>query len=248
MQLDNPVFVPNSTLPETAFDGQMCFLTGVGLHQYIAGQWQPMTGGGAVAPAVKESMAQKQVTTTDVLLYTADKKITATELTLVTPETSVEISLYLKRGSTTYKLFDRSYFDGYLTTIISVSIPLEIGDQIFASATSGPSFNVTLTGVATSNQRLIVLNNVPVGTTTVFSAMANLTITNILLCNTANADATTTVNIKRAGSTAEDAVFLNQLLTAAGEVIMGDINTAINNGSSIQVVTDQTVTLLITAI
>lgn len=247
MQLDNPVFVPNSSFPEVAFDGQMCFLSGVGLHQHIAGQWLPMSGAGTVA-AVKESMAQKQVTTTDVLLYTADKQITATELTLVTPETSVEVTLYLKRGSTVYKLFDRSYFDGYLTTIISISIPLEVGDQIFGSATEGPSFNVTLTGVATTNQRLIVLNNVPVGTTTVFAAMTNLTITNILLCNTANADATTTVNIKRADSAAEDAVFLNQLLTAAGEVIMGDISTAINNGSSIQVVTDQVVTLLITAI
>ena len=247
MQLDNPVFVPNSALPEVAFDGQMCFLTGVGLHQYMGGQWLPMSGAGAVA-AVKESMAQKQITTTDVLLYTATKKITATELTLVTPETSVEVTLYLKRGSTTYKLFDHSYFDGYLTTIISIAIPLEVGDEIYASATNGPSFNVTLTGVATTNQRLIVLNNVPVGTTTVFNAMANLTITNILLCNTANTQATTTVNIKRAGSTQQDAVFLNQLITAAGEVIMGDISTAINNGSSIQVVTDQTVTLLISAI
>lgn len=247
MNLDNPIFVPNSAFPEEAYDGQMSFLTGVGLHQHIAGQWLPMSGSGTVA-AVKEPMAQKQVTTTDVLLYTADKLITATELTLVTSSAAVEISLYLKRGSTTYKLFDKAYFEGYLTTIIGIAVPLEIGDEIYGSATEGPSFNVTLTGVTTTNQQLIVLNNILSGTSTVYTATANLTITNLVLCNTASASTTTTVNIKRADSSAEDAVFLNELITGSGEVILGDLSTAIDSGSTIQVVTDQPITLLITAV
>ncbi|MNH39635.1 hypothetical protein D3C87_1822670 [compost metagenome] len=75
-----------------------------------------------------------------------------------------------------------------------------------------------------------------------------MTITNLVLCNTAGVDTTTTLNVKRSGSTTVDAMFLNQLITAAGEVIMGDISTAIDTGTVISVTTDQPFSLLITAI
>lgn len=37
MQLDNPVFVPNDTLPETGSEGQLAFLQDVGMHQFVGG-------------------------------------------------------------------------------------------------------------------------------------------------------------------------------------------------------------------
>lgn len=252
MQLDNPVFVPNATLPETGSEGQLVFLQDVGLHQFVGGVWAPFGGGsegGSGTPAAqKEPMVQKQVTTVDSLLYTATKKITLTELALVTPTTSAEITIYLKRGGVSYKLFDAAYFDAYLTTIIAMQIPLSIGDQIFASVTNGPSFNVTLTGVASGAEQLIVLTNVTAGTQTLYTAIKGMTITNLVLCNTAGVDTTTTLDIKRSGSSTADAMFLNQLITAAGEVIMGDISTAIDTGTVISVTSDQPFALLITAI
>ncbi|MNC45353.1 hypothetical protein D3C75_943100 [compost metagenome] len=223
----------------------------VGLHQFIGGVWAPFGGGegGSGTPAApKEAMAQKQITTVDSLLYTATKKITLTELALVTPTTAAEVTVYLKRGGVSYKLFDAAYFDAYLTTIITMQIPLSIGDQIYAGVTNGPSFNITLTGVASGAEQLIALTNVSAGTQTLYTATKGMTITNLVLCNTAGVDTTTTLNIKRSGSTTADAMFLNQLITAAGEAIMGDIETAIDNGTEIIVTTDHPFTLLITAI
>lgn len=251
MQLDNPVFVPTATLPEIGSEGQLAFLQDVGMHQYLGGQWVPFGGGsgGSITPtASKEPMAQKQVTSVDTLLYTAAKKITLTELALVTPTTSAEVTIYLKRGGVSYKLFNAAYFDAYLTTIIAVEIPLSVGDQLFASVTNGPSFNVTLTGVASGAEQLIALSNISAGTQTVFTATKSMIITNLVLCNTAGVATTTTLNIQRNGSSAADALFFNQLITAAGEAIMGDISTAIDSGTTINVTSDQPFTLLITAI
>jgi len=251
MQLDNPVFVPNDTLPVTGVEGQLAFLNAVGMHQYLGGVWVPFGGGstGPVTPAAtKEPMVQKQVTTIDSLLYTATKNITLTELALVTPTTSAQITIYLKRSGVSYVLFDAAYFDAFLTTIIALQIPLSIGDQIFASVTNGPSFNITLTGIASGAEQLIALANVAAGTQTIYTATTGMTITNLVLCNTAGVDTTSTLNIQRSGSATADSMFLNQLITAAGEVIMGDISTAIDAGTVISVTSDQPFALLITAI
>lgn len=246
MIFDNPTFSQNFNLPTSPTDGQTCFLDGVGLYQFVNGQWALLTGSGGTTTAIPQPISQKYISSNDVLLYIASSRVTVKELTLVTTE-PVEITVYLKRQGAIYKIFDRAYFDGYLTTIVGLGIPLEIDDELYATATNGPGFSITLSGYTSGAERLIVAKNVMAGTFNVFDSTKSQIVTNVALCNIADDVAETTLVIKRSDSTEIASVFLNQLLTQAGEVVLADFAMAIDTGSTIQITTDKPVSLLITA-
>lgn len=248
MIFDNPTFLQNVNLPRDAIDGQTAFIEGIGLHQFVNGAWI-VTGGNTNGntTTIPQPISQHSISTVDTLLYQAKAAITVKELTLVTADAPVEITVYLMRQGTKHNILDRAWFDGYLTTIASVSIPLIDGDALYASATNGPSFNITLSGAVTTNESLVVAANVTVGTSTVFTAQKPMTVCNLILCNAANITTETSVSIKRANSDETSSVFLNQVLTQAGEVVMADFAMAIDTGSTINVTTDHPISLLITA-
>ncbi|MNQ73911.1 hypothetical protein D3C85_886560 [compost metagenome] len=61
MIIDSPVYAPQSSLPLTGVEGQTCFITGVGPHSYISGQWVLEIGGeGGSGPSSTDDLQEGQ--------------------------------------------------------------------------------------------------------------------------------------------------------------------------------------------
>lgn len=61
MIIDSPVYAPQSSLPPTGVEGQTCFITGVGPHSYISGQWVLEIGGeGGSGPSSTDDLQEGQ--------------------------------------------------------------------------------------------------------------------------------------------------------------------------------------------
>lgn len=246
MLLDNPKLVPQTVLPPAGTEGQITFVDGIGLHQYIGGVWT-IIGGGEGSAAIVVPLAQTEITSTQTTIYTeVTGNKTVSEVTLVTRDAGSVITLAVVSGGETYYIFNKAYFDAYLTTIIDFKIPLAAGDQLIAFTSEGPDVTITVTGTVTSGEMLIVKTNLN-GTASLYTAPSGKTITNLIVCNNAEEMATVTMDIRRADNSSISSSFFNELQLQPGEVVLGDVNTAIDTGATISGTSNLPVTILITA-